>query len=305
MKNMNQAERTLAMNQLTTIRDFSRFAASEFSRQEIYFGHGTENAWDESLYLILHHLHLSYDILDYCLDANLVDHEKKQLIELINKRIDQRIPVAYLINTAYFAGLKFYVDQRVLIPRSPLAELIEAKFSPWIEEENVSQILDLCTGSGCMAIAAAHFFPQATIDAVDISQDALDVAAINVQKYQLADQINLIQSDLFFALEEKRYDIIMSNPPYVDEIDMKTLPKEFLYEPQLGLAAGVDGLEIVDKILKRAKNHLTEEGILLVEVGNSQQALVERYPHAPFVWLEFARGGTGVFLLKAQDLSVF
>lgn len=292
-------------HELKTLRDFIRYALSEFSRHEIYFGHGTDNAWDEALFLCLHPLHIPYDKAEHCLDAILLPQEKNDLLNLITRRIEQRIPAAYLIHTAYFADLKFYVDQRVLIPRSPMAESIEAHFSPWIDEENVSTILDLCTGSGCMAIAAAHAFTDAMIDAVDISQDALDVALINVRQYQLEDQVSLIQSDLFSELNEKRYDIIMSNPPYVDDHDFKTMPKEFHHEPRLGLAAGVDGLEFVEKILRQAKNHLTEHGILITEVGNSQYALMERYPDVPFVWLDFERGGTGVFLLTRRDLEKY
>lgn len=300
---MNQMSKTAEY--LQTIRDFLRYAMTEFERSELFFGHGTDNAWDEALFIIVHYLNLSYDKLEFCLEARLLPEEKHALIEIFNKRIENRIPAAYLVNTAYFADLKFYVDERVLIPRSPIAELIEQGFSPWLDDVPVQRILDIGTGSGCIAIAAAYAFADAEVDAVDLSEDALAVAKKNIQRHHLSDRVHPQQSDLFSALEGKQYELIISNPPYVNAEDLKSMPAEFHYEPRLGLAAGEDGLDLVDEILKQAKNHLSPNGILIVEVGNSQQALIDRYPNIGFVWLEFARGGEGVFLLTADQLGEF
>jgi ribosomal protein L3 glutamine methyltransferase len=236
--------------------------------------------------------------------ARLTSMEILLLIELIERRIVERIPSAYLTNTARFAGLDFYVDQRVLIPRSPLAELIEKRFSPWLPQDHAERILDLCTGSACIAVAIAHYFPEATVDALDLSQRALEVAAINVEKHHMQNRINLYPGDLFDALPEKnhQYDLIVSNPPYVDAKDMASLPTEYTHEPSLGLAAGTDGLDVVKKILLQAKDYLKPEGILVVEVGNSEAALMEYFSHIPFTWIEFERGEGGVFVLTHQDL---
>jgi ribosomal protein L3 glutamine methyltransferase len=289
--------------ELKTIRDYIRLAVSRFNAAGLYYGHGTDNAWDEAVALVLHTLHLPHDISPAILDANLLEDEKKKLHELIITRAEKRIPVPYLTHEAWFSGLPYYVDDRVLIPRSPIAEMIEAQFSPWIDADNVHHILDLCTGSGCIAIACAKAFPDAEVDALDISVDALAVAKINVLKHAVEDQVHLLQSDLMSAIApQKKYDIIVSNPPYVSTQEMFDLPAEYQHEPELALAAGVQGLDIAVRILKDAKQYLQPHGILIVEVGNSEYALQELYPDLPFTWLEFERGGGGVFMLNAEQL---
>lgn len=289
--------------ELYTIRDMIRWAASQFAAQPLFYGHGTDQAWDEACNLILLALHLDPTYFDMVVDAHLTSKEKLHLLALIEQRVKQRIPVPYLIKKARFADLDFYVDERVLIPRSPLAEVIEAGFIPWFQPEEIHTVLDLCTGSGCIALAvAAHLGEQVQVEGVDISADALEVAEINRQALGLQDQVHFIQSDLFEQLKGKRYDVIISNPPYVDQAEMLALPEEYKHEPTLALAAGEDGLSIVHKILKQAADHLTDHGILIVEVGASAAALIAAYPDLPFIWLEFERGGDGVFLLYKTDL---
>ena len=290
-------------SELNTIRDFIRYAASSFNATGIFYGHGTDNAWDEAASLVLRVLHLPHDSSPIVLDAQLIADEKDKLFELIHKRIDDRIPVPYLIYEAWFCGLSFYVDERVLIPRSPIAELIETQFQPWVKADEVTDILDLCTGSGCIAVACAHYFPEASVDASDISQEALAVAEINVLRHGVEDRVKLIQSNLFEQIPDKKYDIIVSNPPYVSTEEMESLPAEYLHEPSVGLAAGHEGLDFVVCILKDASRYLKPHGILIVEVGNSEHALNENYPDVPFLWLEFQRGGGGVFLLTAEQLQ--
>lgn len=289
-------------SELHTIRDYIRWASSRFNEAGLTYGHGTESAWDEAVALILHTLHLPHDINPAIIDARLTRQEKETISKLIQRRIKDHIPVAYLTHEAWFAGMPFYVDERVLIPRSPLAELIENQFQPWIEPHSVHDILDLCTGSGCIAIACAKTFPEANVSGSDVSKDALAVAQINVTRYGLEDQIQLYQSDLFQSLPQKTYDIIVSNPPYVDAEEMATLPKEFLHEPNLGLAGGPHGLDFALTILQQAPNFLSPQGILVVEVGNSEYALREQFADIPFMWLEFQRGGGGVFLLTAKQV---
>lgn len=288
---------------LKTIRDFLRWATSRFNEAGLFYGHGTESAWDEAVALILPTLHLPHDIDRSILDARLTESECIKIAKLIERRVTDRVPIAYLTHEAWFAGLSFYVDERVLIPRSPIAELILNRFEPWINPDEVHTILDLCTGSGCIAIACANAFPDSEVHASDISPDALAVAKMNVLRHEMTEQVTLHQSDLFTDLPAIKYDIIVSNPPYVDALDMAALPAEYLHEPTLGLAAGNDGLDIVLTILKKARQYLNPEGILVVEVGNSEIALAEKFPEIPFTWLEFQHGGGGVFLLTAEELS--
>lgn len=290
-------------SELQTIRDFIRFATSLFNEGGLNYGHGTDNAWDEAVTLILRALHLPHDINPAVLDAHLIQEERAKLFNLIEQRVKKRIPVPYLIKEAWFAGLSFYVDERVLIPRSPIAELIENHFKPWITTDSVNDILDLCTGSGCIAIACSHAFPEAQVDASDISNDALAVAKINVARHCDFEQVQLHRADLFNGLPNKKYDIIVSNPPYVSAEEMAALPEEYLHEPALGLKAGKEGLDIVTRILNDSLNYIKPDGILVVEVGNSEEALMEKFPSVPFTWLEFQRGGGGVFLLTAEELK--
>lgn len=301
--NPELAKNMTISNELMTIKDFIRYATSQFNAAGLYYGHGTDNAWDEAVALVLRTLHLPHDITPTILDARLTLQERETLLELIDKRVKKRVPVAYLIHEAYFAGLSFYVDERVLIPRSPIAEMIENQFSPWIAEDNVHHILDLCTGSGCIAIACAKAFPEAQVDASDISSDALTVAKMNVLRHHVEDQVHLIESDLFNQIPPKQYDIIVSNPPYVDAADMASLPAEYLHEPQLGLASGKDGLDCALRILRDAKKYLKPQGILVVEVGNSESTLADQYPDLPLTWIEFERGGGGVFILTAEQVA--
>ena len=291
--------------ELTTIRDFMRYAVSQFNAAGLFFGHGTDNAWDEAVALVLHSLHLPHDINPNLLAAHLTQAERDKILQLIDDRAQKRIPLAYLTHEAWFSQLPFYVDERVLIPRSPIAELIERQFSPWINPEQVHSILDLCTGSGCIAITAALHFPQAQVVASDLSPEALAVAKINVLRHDVADQVELYESDLFSAIPKQTFDIIVSNPPYVSEEEMSELPREYHHEPRLGLAADNDGIDIAERILKEAGKWLNPHGILVVEVGNSEFTLADAYPHIPFTWVEFERGGGGVFILTAEQIRAF
>jgi len=291
-----------AVNELVTIQDVVRWAVTEFNRAGLFFGHGTDNAWDEAVQLVLPSLNLNLQSNVSILQSRLTKRERQMLVELIVTRIEQRIPVPYLTNSAWFAGLEFYVDERTLVPRSPIAELIEAKFAPWVKKSPL-RILDLCTGSGCIAIACAYEFPDAEVDAVDLSEDALEVADINIQNHGLSEQVFPIQSDLFSGIENEKYDLIVSNPPYVDAEDMANLPEEYKHEPELGLACGHDGLDLVRDMLRQAGAMLKPDGVLFVEVGNSQVHLQAAYPEIPFQWIEFSIGGHGVFALTKEQLD--
>ena len=287
---------------IKTARQLINWAAGLFEKNRLHFGHGTDNALDESAFMVLRSLGYSFDVADEILDLELDTRQKENLIERIRERITSRKPAAYILNEAWFAGLPFYVNEDVLVPRSPVAELINERFAPWCKEDNLNSILDIGTGSGCIAVATALEFPRARIDAVDISAAALAVAKINVACYGLQQRVNLIESDLFQNLTGKQYDLVIANPPYVDEIDMAALPEEYRYEPVAGLYAGKTGLDVINRILAEAADHLTENGIIVVETGNSQEALARQYPEVPFLWLEFEHGGEGVFLLGRDEL---
>jgi len=287
---------------LVTLRDFIRWAASRFSEAELCFGHGTDNALDEAVMLVLHALHLQPDLPSVYLDSRLTENERREVIELLLRRVEERIPGAYLMGEAWFAGLPFYVNEQVLIPRSPIGELIEAGFEPWIGKLTVSRILDLCTGSGCIGIASALRFSDAEVDLADISEPALALAGRNLARHGLEGRVRVIQSDLFRALAGRRYDIILSNPPYVSRHELAGLPREFRWEPDLGLEAGEDGLDVVKRVLREVSSYLAPGGIVIMEVGSSAEALMAHYPDVSFTWLDFERGGDGVFLLTAEQV---
>ncbi|MBK7299439.1 MAG: 50S ribosomal protein L3 N(5)-glutamine methyltransferase [Moraxellaceae bacterium] len=289
-----------AVNELSSIRDFIRFSVTCLRAADVHIGHGSEDPFAEATALVMQTLSLQWSADAEILDAKLLRSERQAIVDLLEKRVNERTPLGYLLNLSYFCGHPFYVDERVLIPRSPIAELIENGFEDYLSQEP-QRILDMCTGSGCIAIALAHVFPDAIVDAADISLDALSVAAVNIEHHNMGENVSLLESDLFNKLPNQRYDLIVSNPPYVDSEDMADLPQEYQQEPELALAAGVDGLDIVRKILAQAADYLTEDGLLVVEVGNSEWALAQSYPDVEFNWIEFARGGSGVFALTAQQ----
>ncbi len=291
--------------ELLTLRDWVRWGASQFNEHGLFFGHGTDNALDESLALVLHALHLDHAMSADYLDARVTGEEAKRIMQLFHERIDRRVPAAYLIGEARFAGLDFYVDENVLVPRSPIAELVEQGFSPWLDPEHVGSVLDLCTGSGCIGIACANAFPQALVDLSDISPAALDVAARNIERHRLEGRVRALRADVYDGLDGEQYDLIVSNPPYVSSAEMAQLPEEYRHEPELGLEAGDDGMDVVARILAGAAGYLRPGGIIVVEVGASAELLMARYPDVPFLWLDFERGGDGVFLLTAEQLDEF
>ncbi len=288
---------------LLTLRDFLRYAVSRFNGAELTYGHGCTNAFDEAAYLLLSALHLPHDKLDPFLDAKLLAQERNLILNLIERRVSERIPVAYLTHEAWLGDFSFYVDERVIIPRSFIAELVLEQLYPWVEEpESIASALDLCTGSGCLAILMAHAFPEATIDAADISGDALAVAQRNVASYRLEDRINLVRSDLFGSLSGKSFDLIISNPPYVNAASMAGLPAEYLHEPDIALASGDDGLDAARKIILESASHLERDGLLLVEIGHNREALEAAFPDIEFTWLDTQGGSGHVFLLKREQL---
>lgn len=284
-----------------TILTMLDYAEQQFARSTLYFGHGTDNARDEAFYLLTATLDLPVDRPIEESDRPLTSAEQRHLADLVLRRIEQRIPVAYLTGKAWFCGLPFYVDQRVLIPRSPIAELIEQGFRPWLSTQPHT-ILDLCAGGGCIGVACAYEFPEASVVLSDISYDALAVAHENISLHNLESRVSAIQSDLFANLGERRFDLIICNPPYVDADDFASMPEEFRHEPELALASGQDGLDFTRRLLMQAESHLSEQGLLIVEVGNSAVALESAYRQVPFTWLEFERGGAGVFLLTRDQL---
>ncbi|WP_323635880.1 50S ribosomal protein L3 N(5)-glutamine methyltransferase [Pectobacterium polaris] len=290
-----------AVSELHTIQDMLRWAVSRFNAANVYYGHGTDNSWDEAIQLVLPSLYLPLDIPEDMYTSRLITSERQRIVERVIRRVNERIPVAYLTNKAWFCGLEFYVDERVLVPRSPIGELINNYFDEQLPK-TPNHILDLCTGSGCIAIACAQAFPEAEVDAVDISSDALAVTEQNIQQHGLEYRVTPIRSDLFRDLPAIRYDLIVTNPPYVDEEDMFDLPQEFRFEPELGLAAGNDGLDLVRRILACAPDYLSDDGVLICEVGNSMVHLIDQYPDIPFTWLEFDNGGDGVFMLTQSQL---
>lgn len=288
--------------ELETVRDYLRWIISRFNDAGLYYGHGTDNAQDEAWYLVCGALKLPFDLDGRLLDGRLTEAERQRLEQLVERRISERVPVAYLVGEAWFAGLPFNVDERVLVPRSPLAELIDVGFQPWLGDVEPEHILDLCTGSGCIGIACAFAFPEARVVLSDVSADALAVARSNIERHSLSDRVTALQSDVFAGLEGQCFDLIVSNPPYVDAEDLAGMPAEYQAEPALGLGSGDDGLDITRRILQQAAGHLDEGGLLVVEVGNSGRALDEAFPELPLTWVEFERGGHGVFVISKDDL---
>lgn len=292
-----------ARTSLSTVRDLLRFAVSRFNQAGLAFGHGTADAFDEAAYLILHSLHLPLDRLDPFLDARLTSAEVERVLRLIERRVEERLPAAYLTREAWLGDFRFYVDERVIVPRSFIAELLQDGLAPWVADpEEVETALDLCTGSGCLAVLLAHAFPGAQVDAADISRDALEVARRNVTDHGLAQRIRLVESDLFAGLKDKRYDVIVSNPPYVDQAAMETLPPEYRHEPESALAGGKDGLDFVRRIIRRSRSHLKPQGVLVVEIGRNRAALEAAFPNLELLWPETSAGSGYVFVLQREQL---
>jgi ribosomal protein L3 glutamine methyltransferase len=289
---------------LRTVRDLLRFAISRFAEVELAFGHGSDNAWDEAAYLILKTLNLPLDRLQPFLDASLTRREVEQVLEILRRRVEERVPGAYLTHEAWLGDFRFYVDERVIVPRSHIAELLRVGLSPWVADaQAIGHVLDLCTGSGCLAILAAHAFPHSTVDATEISEDALDVARRNVADYALEQRVHLVRGDLFEGLDVERYDVILSNPPYVTAEAMAALPREYRAEPQIALAGGPDGLAVVRRILEQASARLTQNGVLVIEIGDNRELLEAEFPALEFTWPALAAGGERVFVLTARQFA--
>lgn len=289
--------------ELVTVRDWLRYAVSRFNEAGLCFGHGCDNAWDEAVWLVLHTLNLPPDRLEPFLDARLTREERLAVLNIMQLRITRRVPAAYLTHEAWLNGYRFYVDERVIVPRSYFAELLKESFAPWVEHpEEVYDALDLCTGSGCLAILMAETFPNAMVDAVDLSPDALVVANRNVEDYGLEDCVHLHESDLFSALGDKQYDLIISNPPYVTAASMDNLPPEYRHEPAMALAAGDDGLDIVRRILAEAKQHLKPQGLIAIEVGHNRDLVEAAFPDLEPIWLDGPSGDDKIFLLHREQL---
>lgn len=294
-----------AVEDLRTAQDFWRWAASRFSEHDLFYGHGTVNAWDEAGALVMQSLELPHHYIEAIGPCRLTRSERQLIAERAAERINSRRPLPYITGKAYFCNLEFIVDERVLIPRSPIAELIQNRFQPWLGDREPERILDLCCGSACIAIACAQAFPDARIDASDISGDALDVAEQNVAAYQLEEQVALIQSDGLTELVGEQYDLIVCNPPYVDAEDFASVPPEYQHEPALALESGEDGLDFVRRLLNEAANFLTPGGLLICEVGNSMRHVMEQFPQVPFTWLEFEHSDDGVFLISREELRQY
>lgn len=298
---LEEIQACAVVEDLATIQDMMRWAYSYFNASDLYYGHGYDNAWDEAQQLVLAALYLPSDVPEAMYQSRLTLVEKERVIRLIETRLGTRQPVAYLTNSAWFCGSEFYVDERTIVPRSPIGELIMQKFAGLIDHEP-KRILDMCTGSGCIAIACAQQFLEAEVDAVDLSLDALDVAQINIERHGLAERVFPISSDLFNDIPQDKYDLIVTNPPYVDEEDLDDMPQEFHFEPEMSLGSGADGLDITKRILAQAADYLTDNGVLVCEVGNSMVHLIEQFPTVPFNWIEFKNGGLGVFSLTRAQL---
>lgn len=298
---LEEIQACAVVEDLATIQDMMRWAYSYFNASDLYYGHGYDNAWDEAQQLVLVALYLPADVPEAMYQSRLTLVEKERVIHLIETRLGTRQPVAYLTNSAWFCGSEFYVDERTIVPRSPIGELIMQKFAGLIDHEP-KRILDMCTGSGCIAIACAQQFLEAEVDAVDLSLDALDVAQINIERHGLAERVFPISSDLFNDIPKDKYDLIVINPPYVDEEDLDDMPQEFHFEPEMSLGSGADGLDITKRILAQAADYLTDNGVLVCEVGNSMVHLIEQFPTVPFNWIEFKNGGLGVFSLTRVQL---
>ncbi|WP_444900133.1 50S ribosomal protein L3 N(5)-glutamine methyltransferase [Microbulbifer sp. VAAC004] len=296
--------RESSLHELTTVLDYIRWGASRFSEAGLWYGHGTDNAWDEAVLLVTHALHLPPYSKQEILHARLTMEERREVLTLLEQRFIERLPAAYLTNEAHFCDMTFYVDERVLVPRSPIGEMIRHNFEPWLNVEPLA-ILDLCCGSGCIGLACAEAFPEARVDLGDISEGAIDVAQLNINRHQLNERVRAVQSDLFSGLQGMSYELIVCNPPYVDARDLAEMPQEYLAEPEIALGSGDDGLDFTRRLLREAANHLQPEGLLVCEVGNSWEALEQAFPEVPFMWPEFEDGGHGVFVISREELLAY